>query len=88
MDELEMQLELGGDHLIDASGTWNNLSCANTSTEVRCAARVLMHGAPLFSVCVCVLCVCVCVCVCPCTRRRREFCDLAVSRCWAECREI
>jgi hypothetical protein len=38
MDALEMQLELGGDHLVDASATWNNLSCANTSTEVSCSA--------------------------------------------------
>lgn len=50
MDELEMQLELGGDHLIDASATWNNLSCANTSTEVRYPGRVLMHGAPVCNV--------------------------------------
>ena len=38
MDALEMQLELGGDHLVDASVSWNNLACANTSTEVSCSA--------------------------------------------------
>lgn len=40
MDELEIQLELGGDHLSDGSTTWNNESPSNnTSAEVR-------HGTP------------------------------------------
>jgi hypothetical protein len=36
MDELEIQLELGGDHNYDDSTGWNDFSAfASTATEVR-----------------------------------------------------
>jgi len=48
MDELEMQLELGGDHLGDASQCsqwhqWHNLS-ANSQAEVCLLVRTTFHA--------------------------------------------
>ena len=48
MDEMEMQLELGGDHLGDASQCsqwhqWHNLS-ANSQAEVCLLVRTTFHA--------------------------------------------